>query len=153
LAPVQSAVTVVGADAPHNVNDHGSTTADALVRALASVVGTIGSNNLYLGGEPLVVLGPEHAATIAGSRWSKDELKRQLWQRAQVRLHAIGAENMARFAVIDPARFTNRPEDATVGPALAPEDLMIMVAGGPGKHSAVVPTFGATRAVTVRVED
>jgi hypothetical protein len=30
---------------------------------------------------------------------------------------------------------------------------MVLVAGGPGKHSAVVPTFGATRAVTVRVDD
>jgi hypothetical protein len=26
------------------------------------------------------------------------------------------------------------------------------VAGGPGKHSVVVPTFGATRAVTATVE-
>ena len=30
---------------------------------------------------------------------------------------------------------------------------MIMVAGGPGKHSVVVPTFGATRAVTVAIND
>jgi hypothetical protein len=29
---------------------------------------------------------------------------------------------------------------------------MIMVAGGPGKHSVVVPTFGATRAVTAQIE-
>jgi hypothetical protein len=149
----ENAVTVVGADAPHNVNDHGSTTADALARALASVLATTGSNNVYLGGEPLVVLGPEHAATIAGSGWSKDELKRQLWARAHVRIDAISPENLARFAVIDPARFTVRSPDARVGPALRPEDLMVIVAGGPGKHSAVVPTFGATRAVTVRIED
>jgi hypothetical protein len=152
LAPGESSVTVVGADAPHNVNDHGSTTAEALVRALASVLATTGSNNVYLGGEPVIVLGPEHAATIAGSGWSKAELKRQLWSRAHVRLDAFSSENMARFAVIDPGRFTGRPPDATVGQALAPDDLMIVVAGGPGKHSAVVPTFGATHAVTVRIE-
>ena len=28
---------------------------------------------------------------------------------------------------------------------------MVIVAGGPGKHSAVVPTFGATRSVTVAI--
>jgi hypothetical protein len=28
----------------------------------------------------------------------------------------------------------------------------VVVAGGPGKHSAIVPTFGATRSVTVAVE-
>ncbi|HET7339889.1 MAG TPA: hypothetical protein VFL90_00380, partial [Methylomirabilota bacterium] len=59
-----STVTVVGAEAPHNVNDHGSTTAPALLRALAGTAATPGSNNVYLGGEPLIVLGPEHAQTI-----------------------------------------------------------------------------------------
>ena len=32
------------------------------------------------------------------------------------------------------------------------EDIMVMVAGGAGKHSIFVPTFGVTRAVSVRVE-
>ena len=27
------------------------------------------------------------------------------------------------------------------------EDVMVIVAGGPGKHSMFVPTFGATRSV------
>jgi len=30
---------------------------------------------------------------------------------------------------------------------------MVVVAGGPGKHSAIVPTFGATRSVTVAIND
>jgi hypothetical protein len=30
---------------------------------------------------------------------------------------------------------------------------MVIVAGGPGKHSAVVPTFGATRSVTLPIEE
>jgi hypothetical protein len=29
----------------------------------------------------------------------------------------------------------------------------VIVVGGPGKHSALAPTFGATRSVTVAVED
>ena len=29
-----------------------------------------------------------------------------------------------------------------------PEDLLIAVVGGPGKHSVVIPTFGATQAIT-----
>jgi len=29
---------------------------------------------------------------------------------------------------------------------------MVIVAGGPGKHSSLVPTFGATRSVTVAIE-
>ena len=149
----ESCVTVCGAEAPHNVNDHGSTTAGALLLALAGTLATAGHNNAYLGGEPLVILGPEHAQTFAASGWSKADVKRALWEGARVRLDRFGAENLARFAVIDPARFKDRPDDAEVAPCARPDDLMVVVAGGPGKHSAIVPTFGATRAVTVRVEE
>jgi hypothetical protein len=148
----ESCVTVCGSDAPHNVNDHGSTTADGLVRNLAGTLASPGMNNVYLGGEPLIVLGPEHARTIADSGWSKADLRRALWARARMRLDLFSAENLARFGIIDPVRFVGRPPDADVGPSVAPEDIMIVVAGGPGKHSAVIPTFGATRAVTARIE-
>jgi hypothetical protein len=147
-----SCVTVCGAEAPHNVNDHGSTSAEALLLALAGTAATTGNNNIYLGGEPLILLGPEHARTIAGSGWSKRDLKRALFDRARVRLGAFSAENLARFATIDPARFRDRSPDDTVTVAVTPDDVMVVVAGGPGKHSAIVPTFGATRAVTVPVE-
>jgi hypothetical protein len=70
-----------------------------------------------------------------------------------VRLDAFGPENLARFTVIDPARFATRAPDDTVALALRAEDVMVVVAGGPGKHSAIVPTFGSTRSVTVRIEE
>jgi len=147
-----STVTVCASEAPHNVNDHGSTSAEGLLAALAGTAATPGHNNIYLGGEPLVLLGPEHAATIAGSGWSKADLKRALWRDARVRLGVFSRENLERFAVIDPATFTGRSPEETVPIARSPEDVMVVVAGGPGKHSAIVPTFGATRSVTLRVE-
>jgi hypothetical protein len=73
------------------------------------------------------------------------------WPRC--RLGAFAPENLERFAVIAPARFRDRSPDDTVALALTPDDVMVVVAGGPGKHSATVPTFGATRAVTVRIPD
>lgn len=147
----ESCVTVSGADAPTNVNDHGSTTAEALLLAFIGTAAATGTNNIYLGGEPLLIVGPEHARTFAGSGWSKRDLKTRLWERARVRLDHLSRENLARFARIDPERFGNRPADAEVAIARRAEDVMVIVAGGPGKHSAFVPTFGATRAVTVRV--
>ncbi|HEY7648986.1 MAG TPA: hypothetical protein VID04_08275 [Methylomirabilota bacterium] len=149
----ESTVTVCGSEAPHNVNDHGSTTAEGMMCALASTGATSGNNNVYLGGEPLLLIGPEHAATIAGDGWSKRDLKRAFWDRARVPLSAISAENLARFIAIDPARFRDRAPADTVPLAVSADDVMVVVAGGPGKHSAVVPTFGATRSVTVRIED
>ncbi len=152
FAPDDSCVTVCGSEAPHNVNDHGSASAEALLLALAGTAATTGNNNIYLGGEPLILLGPEHAATVARSGWSKRDRKRAFWKRARVRLDAFSAENLARFGVIDPQRFRDRAPADTVAPATTPDDVMVVVAGGPGKHSAIVPTFGATRSITVRIE-
>jgi hypothetical protein len=146
-----SCVTVCAAEAPHNVNDHGSTTPDGLLTALAGTAAVTGSNNVYLGGEPLVILGPEHAVTMASTGWSKADVKRALWERSRLRLGRFSPENLARFATVDPARFRDRAPDDEVSIAVAPEDIMIIVAGGPGKHSAFVPTFGATRSVTVAI--
>jgi hypothetical protein len=143
-----SCVTVCGAEAPHNVNDHGSTTAEALLLALAGTAATTGNNNVYLGGEPLVLVGPEHAQTLAAGGWSKAEVKRRLWETARVRLDRFSGENRARFATIAPGRFADLPDEAMVPWCATADDVMIVVAGGPGKHSAVVPTFGATRSVT-----
>jgi hypothetical protein len=100
-----------------------------------------------------VILGPEHAATIAGSGWSKAEFKRRLWERARVRLDRFSAENIARFSIIAPERFVGRPPGADVPWCVSPDDLVVIVAGGPGKHSSVIPTFGATRSVTVAIEE
>ncbi|PON16087.1 hypothetical protein C2W62_20395, partial [Candidatus Entotheonella serta] len=33
------------------------------------------------------------------------------------------------------------------------EDIVVIVAGGAGKHSSCVPTFGATRSVTREITD
>ncbi len=148
-----SCVTVCGSEAPHNVNDHASTTPEALLMVLAGTAATTGSNNVYLGGEPLVILGPEHARTLAAPGWSKADVKRELWQRVRIRLDRFSAENLARFATIDPELFANRPASAEVPWCARPDDLMVIVAGGPGKHSALVPTFGATRSATIAIDD
>jgi hypothetical protein len=149
-----SCVTVCGAEAPHNVNDHASTTPEAMLMALVGTAATTGSNNVYLGGEPVFILGPEHAQTLALTGWSKAEVKRRLWERIRIRLDRFSPENLARFATIDPVTFApGRPSHDEVPLCASPDDLVILVAGGPGKHSSLVPTFGATRSVTVAIEE
>jgi hypothetical protein len=152
--PDDSCVTVSAAEGPHNINDHGSTTAEGLLCALAGTAATTGSNNIYYaGGQPLLVLGPEHARTIADSGWSKRDLKRAVWERARVPIRAFNPENLVRFATIDPARFQDAPPDREIELCATPDELIVLVAGGPGKHSVFIPTFGATRSVTARIDD
>jgi len=149
----ESAVTVCGSEAPHNINDHASTTPPAIVATVSSVAATVGSNNVYLGGEPLVLLGPEHAATAASTGWSKDEFKRQVWEHSAVPLARFAPENIARFETIYPEGFKDRPAGAVARFARDWRDIMVVVAGGAGKHSALIPTFGATRSVTRQITD
>jgi len=148
-----STVTVCGSEAPHNINDHGSSTPEGILTTVVGSVATVGINNIYLGGEPLVILGPEHAATVAGGGWSKARFKQALWERAQVPLSRFDASNLERFAVIHPAGFKDRPPETLAPIAREWSDIMIVVAGGAGKHSVFVPTFGATRSVTLRIEE
>lgn len=148
-----STVTVCASEAPHNINDHGSATADGILTTVAGTAATVGSNNIYLGGEPLVMMGPEHAATVAGSGWSKADFKRALWERARVPLSRFDPSNLDRFSVIYPAGFKDRPPESLVPIAREWSDIMVVVAGGAGKHSVLIPTFGATRSVTQRIEE
>jgi hypothetical protein len=148
-----STVTVCGSEAPHNINDHGSSTPEGILTTVAGTAAVVGSNNIYLGGEPLVILGPEHAATVAGGGFSKDDFKRALWERAQVPLSRFDPSNIERFAVIHPAGFKDRPPETPAPIARQWADIMIVVAGGAGKHSVFVPTFGATRSVTRRIDE
>lgn len=152
FARQDSTVTVCASEAPHNVNDHGSTTAEDIVVTVAGTAATVGSNNIYLGGEPLIVLGPEHAATVAAGGLGKANFKRALWDRARVPLSRFTAANLERFAVIYPEGFKDKAP-ATLAPIARDwRDIMVIVAGGAGKHSAVIPTFGATRSVTRRID-
>ena len=153
FSAADSTVTVCGSEGPHNINDHGSATPEGIVGTVASTMATAGSNNIYLGGEPLIVLGPEHAATVAASGWSKNDFRRAVWDRAAVPLARFSPENIERFAGIYPEGFKDRPSGATARVARDWRDIMVVVAGGAGKHSAFIPTFGSTRSVTRQITE
>jgi hypothetical protein len=144
-----STVTVIGGEAPHNINDHESTTARGVLKMITGTMAQTGQNNVYYAGEPLLILCPEHAATIASEGLSKDDVKRILYEEARVPLDRFSAENIERRMLRKfPERYKDRPLDTPVTVAQCWEDMMVIVAGGPGKHSMYVPTFGGTRSVT-----
>ena len=153
FAADQSAVTVVGAEGPHNVNDHVSHDAGGLLATLADTMAVMGSNNFYLRGEVVVALGPEHAATLAGEGLSKAEVRRALHERARKSVRELSRGGMWGMRDWPPGlEALARDEDALIPLTDQPEDILLVVAGGAGKHSAYLPTFGPTRAVTRPVE-
>ncbi|MGA0025656.1 MAG: hypothetical protein ACO3F9_13565 [Burkholderiales bacterium] len=143
-----SAVTVIGAECLHNVNDHESLRAEGILMTIAGTMGTTGNNDTYYAAQPLVIMGPEHAKTVAQG-FSKAEAKRFLQEHATLPMSKFSHENIERrLKVTYKERYANAAPDAPVYALQNAEDLLIAVIGGAGKHSAVVPTFGATKAVT-----
>jgi hypothetical protein len=49
--------------------------------------------------------------------------------------------------------WVDREDDEARCPIVGkPDDIHIVVRGGPGKHSAFIPTFGTSKSVTRRIE-
>jgi hypothetical protein len=136
-----STVTVFGCEGPHNIQEHYSNSGEGILLTIAGAMGQAGSNNILRHGYPLLTLGPEHAATIAGDGFSKADVKRFIWERARYPIDRLSPEYAAElrpFNGDDMARIAEQPDDITV-----------IVAGGSGKHSSWQPTFGGfTRSVT-----
>ncbi len=144
-----STVTVVAAEGPHNINDHESLTAEGILTMVAGTMAITGSNNAYYDGQPVLAFGPEHAATVAGGGMSKADVKRWLFDHASLPLSKFSKEGIERrFRRKRADRFADAPLDAPVRMVGNPEDLIVIVTGGAGKHSQWVPTFGNTRAAT-----
>ena len=143
-----STVTVVGAECPHNVNDHESLTAEGVLTTIAGTMGIAGSNDVYYAAHPVVVMGPEHAHTVAQGGYSKTDARRFLQAHAHLPLSKFSRENIERrLRVTWKARFANAGPDAPVPLVQDADDIILIVVGGAGKHSAYIPTFGATRSV------
>jgi hypothetical protein len=148
LAPDESAVTVMGVEAPHEVNDHMNETAAGILTVAADTFATVGNNNTHHSrGETCPVLGPEHAATIARDGWDREDVQWFLYDQAR-----NGAETLRAVGITDSysihRRFASPDGDARVPLVERPEDVLVLVAGGAGKHSMALHSFGETRSVT-----
>ena len=150
----QSVVTMFGGEPPHNVNDHVGTTAAGILNNVASVATSLGSNvGWYMSqSQLLVVLGPEHAATIAADGFTRADVQRFVFEHARLPLGRLKLGGM--WGIHDwPLWMHKVTDEAALLPRVpSADDVLVMVGGGPGKHSAVVPNCTFSRAVS-RVVD
>ena len=148
----EAAVTVFGGEAPHNVNDHVSQKAPNLLTVIADTAATLGSNGgwYYLQSQILVVLGPEHASTIAEDGFTRADIQRYVYEHARLPLHRLKQGGM--WGIHDWPRWMEAADEHALLPIVpGPADVYVMVAGGSGKHSSVVPNCCFSRAVTRRI--
>jgi hypothetical protein len=141
-------VTVNGVENPHNINDHAAEDAENLLITYAASIATQGNNNiLYQGGEPLLIPGPEHARILAKSGYTKAQVKQYIHEKARIQKKAFSKRHQE-------AQFAEYGEDDLIPVIHRPEDLMIIVAGGAGKHSLFCPNYVIrSHAVTKVIEE
>ena len=151
-----SAVTVFGGEPPHNVNDHEHGDAEGVLRVAADNLRALGGNTWFLAWhgrkELLLVLGPEHAASVASSGWSRKQAREFMYRAISRRRDELAFGGM--YGMRDwPDELNAMADDALIPAVPSPDDILILVAGGIGKHSATLPSFGPTVSVTRQIPD
>jgi hypothetical protein len=116
----------------------------------ASVMATLGSNNAPVSSaEFFAVLGPEHAATIAGAGWSRRDVQSYLYERARLPARRL----REAFDIVQVRPWLRALADDVPMPITDhPDNIRLLVAGGAGKHSCVIPSWGMTHSVTLPIE-
>ena len=136
-----STVTLFSGEAPHGINDHASRTASQLVASIGwSMTGIWNHKNFPVYGHTLLVIGPEHAKTIAEEGWSKQDIKQFLFNtiRRPYRELAAGPDG-AEGSRLRFDESTHAPDE--LAPKFpSPEEIMVVVAGGTaGRFSVAIP--------------
>ncbi|HTI53105.1 MAG TPA: hypothetical protein VMC04_02665 [Verrucomicrobiae bacterium] len=160
LAATESAVTVFAGEAPHGISDHASRTARALAGSLGwSMACLWNAKHFPLYSHTMLVVGPEHARTLADDGWSKDDLVRHIFETVRVPYGRLGpADDNGEGTNLRFAKGGEPAPDEPIPKFPSPEELHVVVAGGTaGRFSMAIPgwlgTRNGSRPVTVPIRD
>ena len=152
-----SAVTLFAGDAPHGISDHASRTARSLAGSLGWSMATLWNSKTFpLYSHTMLVVGPEHARTIADDGWSRDDLTRHLHETIRVPYASLAPD--ADHGEGTNLRYKTPPAPGTMIPKFpSTEEIHVVVAGGTaGRFSVAIPgwlgTKNGSRPVTREIE-
>ena len=78
FAAEDSTVFVIAAEPPHSVTNHIADDPEGILDSICSAMSTIANNNAVSSGHCAVVIGPEHARTIAAKGWTRHDIRNYL---------------------------------------------------------------------------
>ena len=143
-----SVVTVVGAEAPQSAifgpDADRSNNSEILLQLLAAGFARPGTNNAMLrGGAGVVVLNPDHARVLSSEGFGRKEICQRLFELCD-------APELTAGDALAPAR------DSPRKCFKSPQQILVLVAGGGGLYSMIMPTWCAgphrNSAVSKRVD-
>ncbi|PYO06045.1 MAG: hypothetical protein DMD75_25705 [Candidatus Rokuibacteriota bacterium] len=142
-----STVTAFGGAAPANIIEK-SKTANEMLETIARAVAVSGSNNMFMSQEALIVLGPEHASLAAKQGFDKQRVRLALFEHARIPFEQIGRSNADVLSVWRGNCIEERDGRRSLRIVEKPDDIIVVVAGGAGNHSASIPGW-YSRSVTL----
>jgi hypothetical protein len=155
FAPETSIVDVVAARGIITVVESSQEGGFGNLETLVSSMHGEGISGYYYqarGASPVVVLGPEHAAEVAAAGFGRKAIKEYIFQHARMPLGRLrdrghwGARSW-------PEEWEHQPEDFLVPLVTSPDTLILVVAGGDGRHSSWFPTWSATQRAIEVIEE
>ena len=150
-----STVFCIAAEGPHSVTNHVANDPEGILDSIASAMSTIAHNNSVSSGSCAVVIGPEHAATIATKQWTRQDVRRYLWSATTNTFDDISFRG--RYGKIynrNLPRWYKREPGARIPIVPSPDDIHLFVAGGEaGRFSAFLPGWGHMTSPVLRAVD
>jgi hypothetical protein len=136
-----SVVTVIGAEAPHSVMFSGDaddpSSFKSLLKLLAIGLGNLATNNAILGGgAATVILNPDHAKILSDAGLKRQDIAEQLRE--------LTSYPIDQLVELVPAFASRVPEGVKTRYCFnSADDILILMAGGGGLYSMVMPSWCA----------
>ena len=144
FAPDDSTVFVIAAEPPHSVTNHVADDPEGILDSICSAMTTIANNNAVSSGHCAVVIGPEHARTIAAKGWTRHDVRSYLHMNAWNLFGDLAFDH--RYGNIynrNLPRWYKRDPDARIPIVPSPDHIHLFVIGGAaGRFSAFIPGWG-----------
>jgi hypothetical protein len=144
FAPDDSTVFVIAAEPPHSVTNHVADDPEGILDSICSAMSTIANNNAVSSGHCAVVIGPEHARTIAAKGWSRHDVKSYLYMNAYNLFRDLACDRRyGRVYNRNLPRWYRREPDSRIPIVPSPDHIHLFVIGGAaGRFSAFIPGWG-----------
>jgi hypothetical protein len=138
----QSALTLYAGEGVHGVSEHTARSGVVLLKAIRRALATVWSYRVCLSPEALVVFGPEHVKTLHRDGFSKQDVRRHLWENTGIPVRHYdddGGEGTQAVAQYERVEIEGEP---CYRKFRSPDSIHIVAAGGTaGKFSAVIGSW------------
>jgi len=156
FAADDSTVFVIAAEPPHSVTNHVADDPEGILDTICSAMSTIANNNAVSSGHCAVVIGPEHARTIAGKGWTRHDVRNYLHMNSYNLFRDLAfGHRYGRIYNRNLPRWYKREPDSRIPIVPSPDHIHLFVIGGSaGRFSAFIPGWGHMTAPVLRsIED